>query len=385
MKINLAVFFGGKTTEHEVSIISAVQAMHSLDKEKYEIIPIYIDKKGDFYYNPDGKFLDINNYKNIPSLLKSSKKVVIGKDNDKVFIRPIENSLFGSKDIAYIDVAFPIVHGTNVEDGTLQGFLHMFDLPFVGPNVLASALGMDKYAMKKILQSEGVPVLDGAKYNINDYRKEDILIKKIEMKFEYPIIVKPINLGSSIGITVAHNTEELKKALEIAFNFAEEIIVEKAITNLREINVSVCGDKYECHASACEEPHKKGDILSFSNKYLKDDAQKGMTSHGKADIDEETEKYIKKIAMDTFKVLGCSGVARVDCMIDADTNTIYVNEINTIPGSLSFYLWEKEGIKYQELLDELIKSAIDEHRREGKLTFSFENNLLSNHKLFKNK
>ncbi|MDO5563612.1 MAG: D-alanine--D-alanine ligase family protein [Eubacteriales bacterium] len=385
MKIKIAVLFGGKSTEHEVSIISAIQALNSFDKEKYELLPIYISKDGDFYYNDKEKFLDVNNFKDTKKLLSESTLIYFVKENNKVYIKEETNHLFKKGYINDIDIFFPIVHGTNVEDGVLQGFLQMYNIPCVGSSVLSSAVGMDKYIMKKFLMQEGIPVLDGDKFNINDYKDEENLIERIEKKYSYPVIIKPINLGSSIGISISKDKNTLKSALSLAFSFSEEIVVEKAIVNLREINCAVLGDKYNCIPSMCEEAKKKGDILSFENKYIKDDSTKQNTNSRKAQIDDGTREYIEKISMDTFKAIGCAGVARVDCMIDVDSGKIYVNEINTIPGSLSFYLFEGSGIKYQELLDRLIKIALDNFRRREKINFTFGNNLLSNHKLFKNK
>ena len=400
MKINVAILFGGKSTEHEVSIISALQAMENIDKEKYELYPIYMSKSGDFYYDKELLF-DSKNYKDEKALLQKLARVYFIKDKNKTYLKKVSHSLFQNDEIAIIDVAFPIVHGTNVEDGNLQGFLHTLNLPIVGPNAYGGAVSMDKYGMKEILLAEGLPVLKAKKYNIKDYKEKD-LVSDIENNFKYPVIVKPVNLGSSIGISKAKDKETLISALELAFSFANYILVERAITNLREINCAVLGGSNETIPSVLEEPLYKDEILSFTDKYLggsggakgtkgvKSGVKSGVKTSGgakssgmaslsrkvPAELDAKKENEIKDLAIKTFNILNLTGVSRIDFMIDVDEDKVYINEINPIPGSLAFYLYEPLGISYKELLDRLIKIAIDEKRMEDKLLFSFENNLL---------
>ncbi|MCQ2609308.1 MAG: D-alanine--D-alanine ligase [Lachnospiraceae bacterium] len=396
MKTNIAVFFGGMSTEHEVSIISAIQAMENIDKDKYDLTPIYIGKDGDFYYHKD-LFYNSANFKDIQGLLKQCKKVTFVKNGEKVYLIGINDGMF-SKTKIEIDIAFPIVHGTNVEDGNLQGYIHTLGLPMVGCSCLASALGMDKYVMKKYLEAEKIPVIDGISIDINDYKKLDETIDMIEKRFAYPVIIKPVDLGSSIGISKASNREKLKESLELAFSFANIVIVEKAIVNLREINCSVVGDKFDAEASILEEPFGKDEILSYKDKYMSGGSKgsKGAKVSGTktsaaggtkggmaslqrkipAELSKDMEDKIRELAVKTFKVLRCSGVSRIDFIIDKDDNKIYVNEINTIPGSLSFYLWEPAGLPYKELLNKLVNIALKEKRRENELKYTFEDNIL---------
>ncbi len=381
MKIQLGVMFGGNSTEHEISIISAVQAMLSLDREKYDVVPLYITKDSRFYTG-DALF-EIKNYRDIPSLLKNCTEVTLVKENDVSAIYKLPLSTFGKKRIGFIEVAFPIVHGTNTEDGVLMGYIEMLGLPYVGCDVASSALGMDKFAMKAIFKEYGIPVLDSKIYTTSDYEMLDALIENIESTFTYPVIVKPVNLGSSIGISVAQDHEALTKSLDTAFSFAEVVLVERAITNLREINCSVLGDRFSAEASECEEPVSGDEILSFEDKYIsgaKSGGAKGMASVKRkipAPITAEMREEIRTMAVKAFKALGCSGVSRIDFMIDVDENKVYLNEINTIPGSLSFYLWEPLGVKYTELLDRMIDLAFKRHRARAALTFSFKSNVLS--------
>ena len=386
MKIKLAVMFGGRSVEHEISVISAIQAIGAVNKEKYEVIPIYITKNNEMYV---GEHIgDIEAYKNISKLLSESTRVNLISDGGRALIVKYPHKAFSKDVIDYIDIAFPVVHGTNVEDGTLQGYLKMLNLPYVGCDVLSSAVGMDKYVMKTVLKDNGIPVLDCVCLNSKDFDDEpEKIIEKIESRFSYPVIVKPINLGSSIGISKARDTDSLETALASAFDFADRVLVEPAIENLREINCSVLGDRTSARASVCEEPLNATDILSYEDKYIGNSSKsgsKGMASTSRqipADIPKETEDEIRTMAVEAFKVLGCSGVSRIDFMIDTKENKVWLNEINTIPGSLSFYLWEPAGVDYTELIDEMISLALKREREQESITYSFDTNVLSGIKL----
>ena len=380
MKTKVAVLFGGKSVEHEVSIISAIQAIMSMDKEKYEIIPVYITKDGDMYTGE--KTGDIEAYKNIPELLKKSQRVIFVNENGQVSMMPYPMKKFGKNNAIAVDVAFPIVHGTNEEDGTLQGYLKTVGLPFVGCDVTASALGMDKYLMKAVLKDNGVPVLDCILFRSCDYRDVAAMIDRGEEKFGYPVIVKPVNLGSSVGISVAKNRTELEKSIDDAYTYATRILVEPAIMNLREINCAVLGDENEAEASECEEPLHSDEILSYEDKYLNNakGGSKGMAGVSRkipAELSGDKRKEVRDMAVKAFQCLGCNGVSRIDFMIDRDTDKLYLNEINTIPGSLAFYLWEPVGVKYGQLLDRMIQLAMKREREEKSLTYTFDTNILS--------
>ena len=391
MKLKVAVLFGGKSTEHEISIISAIQAIGYINKEKYEVIPVYITKNNDFYVGENVG--NIEEYTHIPELLKKSTQVIFVKDGERVSLMRYPMKKFGNNVINTVDIAFPIVHGTNVEDGTLQGYLATLGLPVVGCDVLSSAVGMNKYVMKTVLKDNGIPVLDCKCYTWKDYEDVDSLVSKIEASFTYPVIIKPLNLGSSIGIKKAKDREELLEALDLGFEFSKKILVERAITDLKEINCSVLGDYESAEASECEEPVNSDDILSFEDKYIgggkgakgaKSGGSKGMASLKRkipADISDEMRSRIRKMAVDAFICLGCSGVSRIDFMIDKSTNEVYLNEINTIPGSLSFYLWEPLGMKYEHLLDNMIQLALKADRESHKVVYSFETNVLEGVKL----
>lgn len=382
MQINLAVFFGCCSVEHEVSIISAVQAMHSINREKYNVIPVYVTKDGE---TVTGDVLfDIEEYKNLPALMKKVKKVTFTRDNTRVVMNFLDG-VFKKKPVQ-IDVAFPIVHGTNCEDGTIEGFFEFLRLPYVGCDIISSAVGMDKAVFKDVLMAAGLPVLPCVRFYSKEYfHKKDEILAKIEKEIGLPCIVKPANLGSSVGISKAVTKEELLSAIDNASSFADKILVERAVTGIREINCSVLGDYDECEASVCEEPIMHDDILSFEDKYLgggkKTGGSKGMTSLSRklpAEISDEKAEEIRTLSKDIFKALGGCGIARIDFILDTeDGDRVYANEINTIPGSLAFYLWEASGVKYEELLDRAISLAFKRKRTRDSLNFTFESNILA--------
>lgn len=385
MKTKIAVMFGGKSVEHEVSVISAIQAIGNMNREKYDILPVYISKTNEMYIG-DGVG-DIEQYKHIDQLIAKSQRVILISSGGKPYLLPYPLKRFGKNQEIAVDLAFPIVHGTNEEDGTLQGYLKTVGIPFVGCDVTASAVGMDKYVTKAILKDNGIPVLDCMQFTTGDYRDVDAMVAAIEERLGYPVIIKPVNLGSSVGISVAKDRAHLVQSIDDAFLYASKIIVEHAITNLREINCSVLGDDEEAIPSECEEPLHSQDILSYEDKYMsnsKSGASKGMASVSRkipAEISEEMRDRVRSIAVKAFHCLGCNGVARMDFMIDGDNGELYFNEINTIPGSLAFYLWEPVGISYPELLDKMIALALKRQREEKALTFSFDTNILDQQSL----
>jgi len=384
MKTNVAFFYGCRSVEHEVSIISAVQAMAAVNREKYNVIPVYVTKESEMYTG-DSLFT-IEEYRDLPKLLAKCKKVFFVKENGEVVMKnETPKKLFGAKETpVQIDVAFPVVHGTNCEDGSIQGYFEFLGLPYVGCDVISSAVGMDKAVFKDVLKNVGLPCLDYLCFRAREYMADkEAVADKIANKIGFPLIVKPVNLGSSVGISKVNNPEELDSALILAFSFAERVLVEHAVTAIREINCSVVGDADSCESSVCEEPFMNDEILSYEDKYLsnaKGGKSKGMASLGRkipADLTDEKSEEIRKLACDIFKALGASGVVRIDFIIDTETDTVYANEINTIPGSLSFYLWDATDVKYPALLDKLIDLAFRRQRNRENLTYTINTNILS--------
>ena len=382
MKTNIAVIFGCRSVEHEVSIISAVQAMRAIKREKYDVTPIYVTKSGEMYTG--NALFEIENYRNLPELLKNSEPVLLARKNGGVYMVYENSSFFSKKKDVKIDLAFPIVHGTNCEDGTVAGYLEYLGLPYIGCDILSAAVGMDKAVFKDVLKSAGLPVLDCVTFRSREYMLEKQKITaEIEEKVGFPLIIKPVNLGSSVGITKVKDKDGLDEAITLAASFADKILAEHAVTNLREINCSVIGDADSCEASVCEEPFMNDEILSYEDKYMsnkKGGASKGMASLGRkipADISEEKATEIKRLACDIFKAIGASGVVRIDFLIDTETDRVYANEINTIPGSLAFYLWEPTGLKYTDMIDKLVDLAFSRQRNRENLTYTIDTNILS--------
>ena len=382
MKTNIGVFFGGRSTEHEISVISANQAINAIDKSKYDVTPVYVSKEG-CWFTGDA-LLDLRNFRD----MKGLEKLV-----EEVYMRPVHGDcnlyyqkpkgMFGKKDVAAkLDVAIPVFHGANGEDGTFQGILQAIDIPFAGCDTLSSANGMDKITMKMILRENDIPVVDYVWFTDSQwFTDRDALVKRIEERIGYPVIVKPANLGSSIGIGCAHSREELFDKVEDAGRYASRIIVEHMVEELQEINCSILGDCDDYQASVLEEPIKTKEILSYTDKYMGGSkGTEGMQASQKkipADLPADMTKEIQRLAGETFRVLSCHGVSRVDVIVDRATGKIYVNEINTIPGSLSFYLWEASGISFPSLMDRLVSLAVKRKTRQGQKTTSFSQNIFA--------
>ena len=380
MKTNIGVFFGGRSTEHEISVISASQAMHAINRDKYDVTPIYISKQGRFYTG-DALF-DVANYRDIPSLLAKCTQVYMEPSYGDYNLYRVKKPMFGSAVLTTLDVVIPVLHGSNVEDVIFEGVLETIGIPYAGCNTLASANGMDKITMKMILRECGVPVIDYVWFTDKEwFKKRDELIARIEDKIGYPVIVKPANLGSSVGIGRAANREQLIGKIEIAEKYSSRIIVEHMVDNLKEINCSVLGDCDEYRSSVLEEPIKSAEILSYEDKYMGGTkGAKGMQASQKripTDLPAGMTERIRFLAGETFRVLGCHGVSRIDFIIDDDTKEIFVNEINTIPGSLSFYLWEATGLSFDALMDTLVKLALKRKREQGQKTVSYDQNIFS--------
>ena len=380
MKIKVGVIFGGETVEHEVSIISALQAIKNLDESKYEIIPIYISKDRTWYTGHI--LLDIETFKDFNNVKKYAKKVTLYKKENSYLLQ-CTTGLF-RKDITDIDVILPVVHGNNVEDGTLAGYLDTVGVPYVGSHVLGAALGQDKVAMKQIMASNDIPVVDYTWFFDNEYTEDKDKILKNIKKVGYPVVVKPATLGSSVGITYVKSEKDIEEALETAISYDTKVVVEKAVENLVEVNDSVLGSYEYQKVSPIEEVMGEDEILSYADKYLGNakktgSASKGMASTSRiipARISDKLTNEIQDCSKKVFRIMNFSGVCRIDYLIDAKTQKFYVNEPNTIPGSLSFYLWKEAGMKYSDLLDEMIQIAIKEYKHKSKKVRSFDSNIL---------
>lgn len=393
MKTVIGVFFGGKSVEHEVSVISAMQVIENLDSEKYDVVPVYISKDNRFYTSE--LLTRIEEFKDLEETKRMSNEVYFTQEDSKLVLNS-KKGIF-KKVLAKIDIAFPVVHGINVEDGTLEGLLEMYNIPYVGCDVCSSAVGMNKIIFKKVLEASKLPIVEYETLNISEFEEDaDKAYEKITRKLTLPIIIKPANLGSSVGIEIVKQKEEFKDKMQNVFAFCDSVLVERCVTNLREINCSVLGNYNEQEVSVLEEPIKNDEILSYKDKYMGEGSKSGKlgAKSGKlggakgsgmaslsrkipAELTKSQEEEVYSLAKETFKILNCEGISRIDFIIDGDNNKIYVNEINTIPGSLSYYLWQPKGIEFSNLLDRAIRYAIKRKERRDKITYSTDVNILN--------
>ena len=387
MKIKVGVIYGGETVEHEVSIISAMQAMNKLDQEKYDIIPIYITKDREWY---TGNMLkDIEVYQDLSLIKKYGKNVVLYCKNGSYVL---QKKSFPKSIITDVDIILPVVHGTNVEDGGLQGYLQTIGVPFVGSDVYASVVGQDKVYMKDIWKQAKLPMTDYVWFYDVDYKQDsEAVIKKIE-KIKYPVIVKPATTGSSVGISVCGNRDELIEGIDDAIQYDKKILVEEVVKNLKEVNIAVMGNYEHQKVSEIEEVLSGNKFLTYADKYIGGGkgklkgakapvkgTSKGMASANRklpADLDDKVREEVEKVAVEAFRALGSSGNSRIDFLIDEDKNKVYINEINSIPGSLAFYLWEAKGIDFSSVLDEMIRIGVKDYKKRVSKTHSFESNIL---------
>ncbi len=376
MKKRMGLFFGSKSVEHEISIITAMQVYNATDKSKYTVYPIYISKKGEWFTGDN--LLKIENFRNLSNIPKISQKITgIKISNDNILTLETEGII--NKKI-FIDIAFSVIHGTYGEDGKIQGIFEMLNVPYVGCGVLSSSIGMDKVIMKEIFKANNLPIVNYIWFKRNDWEKDrNKIINKIENSFKYPVFVKPANLGSSIGITKAENRENLIYGIEIAKHYDSKIVVEEEVKNLKEINCSVIGNE-EVIPSKLEEVKTPKIFLDYDSKYKL--SSKGSYMFKRfghiipAELSEEKTKEIQELAVKVFKALDCKGLIRVDFLIDSETEKVYVNEVNTLPGALSFYLWEASGISFDKLIDNLINISLEVFEDKNKNITSIDTDVL---------
>jgi len=360
-KIRVGVIFGGKSAEHEVSLQSAKNIIEAIDKDKYEVVLIGMDKEGKWYLNEDSQFLlNMNNPKLI-QLNKSDKPVALipGEQSNQLI------NMNGYESLGQIDVVFPVLHGPYGEDGTIQGLLKLANIPYVGADVLGSAVGMDKDVMKRLLRDARVPIAKFLAYEAGEDYAE---FNQVKDELGMPVFVKPANLGSSVGISKVRTEDEFEKAMKLAFEFDNKVIIEENIIG-REIECSVLGNKNPI-ASVPGEVLPSSDFYSYESKYID---EKGAVLQMPADLSNEEVERIQECSIKTYKALCCKGMARVDVFLK-ENGEIIVNEINTIPGftRISMYpkLWELSGIPYKDLIDRLIQLAIERHENDKKLKTS---------------
>ncbi len=371
MRLNIGVIFGGKSVEHEISIISAIEAMGYADENKYKIIPIYIDKDNTWYTGEHLK--SIINFRDIDLVKRYAKKVALVKIDKSFALQRL--GLF-KKNLCVIDIIVPIGHGAYLEDGSLQGYLNMLGVPYAGPSVLGAALGQDKVIQKELLSFNNIPVVNYTwfySFELNDKK----LVQERLSKLKYPVLIKPSSLGSSIGIEIAEDEKDFFKKVKNTMKYDKKILVEEKVNNVKEINISVLGNYKKVEVSEIEEINSNDNFYSFKEKYVNNFSKiQEKDKKTKPIISKEMIEDMKEYAINTFKVLDGNGVARIDFLINDKTKEIYVNEINTIPGSLSSYLWKAKRKDQTELFDDLISIAVDNKKDDEQLQKVIPGNLL---------
>jgi D-alanine-D-alanine ligase len=376
MSKTVLVMYGGVCPEHEVSIVSALQVMSALEEGGFKVLPLYISKEGGWYMG-DKKYLKPENYKDLEKVKQWGKRVIISADREWDLLAKGWLGFGGMEE--KIDAVFPVFHGQYGEDGAIQGLLEHADLPYVGCGVTASGVGIDKYVAKRVAESLGVRVTKDVLVTVGGWKKEKKELVKEIGKLKWPVFIKPARLGSSIGVLRLVKKKDLMDALEVAFRYGSRVVVEEAVKNPIEINISILGnDPYEL--SVTEKPVTVADVLSFEDKYIGEGGKsKGMASAKRiipAPVSEKIKMEIEKATVDIFRAIDGKGISRLDFMLDSE-NKVYFNEINTMPGSLAFYLWEASGVSFKRLVTKLVRLAEEEWKAKKKLVSVFNSNILA--------
>ena len=384
-KLRLGVLYGSRSCEHEVSIISALQLIRAIDRSKYDVTPIYITQQGEWFVGDaltDMKlYTDFDPYKaglkRVTLDLTAGSGALIHHEQGKGLLRGIREEI-----VARIDCFVPVFHGLHGEDGSVQGLLELANIPYTSTGIVGSAVGMDKIIMKRFFRGMGYPVLDGVDCLRSRWREDaDAMLQTIEQALPYPVFVKPACLGSSIGVSRANDRAALREALELAFSYDRRVLVEKGLDRPVEINCSVLGFDGEAETSVLEMPLTESGTLGFEEKYLRGaGSAKGMASMGRVldpEIGEDVSEQIRSLALSVFHALDCKGVVRIDFMIDRESGDIYITEINTIPGSMAYYLWTKKGVTYSTLIDRMVDCAIKAQREKDENRYAFRSDILS--------
>ena len=388
-KMNIAVFFGSRSCEHDVSIVSALQCIEATKAAGFNVTPVYISRDGLWY---TGEPLEnIETFREFNPMTKGITRVtldVTANAGDLWAWPPQRAGLFAKvpAPLCHIDCVIPVFHGWHGEDGTIQGLLEMANIPYASSGVLGSAIGMDKIAMKQILRGAGFPVLDFVWFTREQLKKErQAVIERVEKEIKYPAFIKPAALGSSIGVSRAKNREELERALDVAASYDRRILVEVGVVHPVEINCAAVGYGEDVRASVCEMPVPSSNdtFLDFWQKYLRNASTKGEDSRGMkslsrvvpAPIGDELTGRIQTMTCDIFKLLDCRGTVRVDFILDQN-DMLFVNEPNTIPGSLAFYLWKASGLDCPKLIEKMVEDALRAHADKNSSVFAYDSSIL---------
>ena len=382
-KTQLGVLFGSRSCEREVAIISAVQLMNHVDTEKYDVIPVYISEQGVWYTGDALK--DISAYTPFDPAKRGVTQVWLDTTAGSGALLAMKpgKGLFGHAEqvvVARLEVCVVVMHGLNGEDGTLQGMLELANLPYTSTGVAGSAIGMDKIMMKQFFRGAELPVLPGVWHTRAQWEENrDQVLDHIEEALGYPVFVKPANLGSSIGVSRADDREGLVDSLELAFDYDRRVLIEQGLDKPIELNCSVLGYDNDVGASPIEMPLSGEEFLDFREKYMASGGSKGMASLHRvlpAPIEDSLRDRIQEMSVDIFRMLDCKGVVRIDYMFDKASEQLFITEINTIPGSLAFYLWENAGVKYSRLIDRMVDCARRAHEDKNLRNYAYTSDIL---------
>jgi len=372
----IGVFFGGKNTEHDISIITGQFIISTLKKNNIEVIPVYISKEGKFYSNE--KLSELKFFKNdFEKELKKMKEISFSKIEDKLVLK--EKSFFGKK--YFIDLAFPALHGQFGEDGSIQGFFEFLNIPYAGAGIYTSSVSIDKALTKNFFKNNNIPITDFLIYKKKDFsEKKEEFLNEINSKLTYPIFVKPTRQGSSIGISKVDKFEDLEEALDLAFFYDNEVLVENGVPNVKDLTCAVLSNGKEIISSEVQDSIFEDGFLDYEKKYLND----GGTQTGEskniiipAEINKEIEEKIKKYSKEIFKKLNGNGTMRIDFLLNEKSGELFANEINTLPGTLYHHLWEKSGKEIDEVIDWMIDDGIKRYEENNKNSIDFKSNVLN--------
>lgn len=374
----VGVIFGGRSVEHDVSIITGQQVIRAFDPARYEVVPIYIDREGRWFTGEP--LLEIKNFKNEVVSLKGVESAILSPSvqHHGLIINPTAGR-FEKSEVKRLDVIFPTVHGSHGEDGTLQGLFELADIPYVGCGVLGSALANDKILTKIVLSQQGIPVAEAISFSRPEWEQApDNVVSHITHELKYPVFVKPATLGSSIGIGKAHDETMLRACIEVALNLDSRVLVEIGIENALEINCAVMGNGTDITASVLEQPVSWDDFLSFEDKYTRGGGggMKGAERLIPAPLRSDLTEQIQQMAVQAFRAIEGRGTARLDFLVKPETDEIILNEINTMPGSLAFYLWQHQGMQPRDVAVKLVELAQDAYVNKLRNTYNYQSNLV---------
>lgn len=376
-KLTVGVVFGGRSVEHDVSIVTAQQIMDAFDTSRYTIVPIYISREGRWYTGEPLRKID--SFKNDGVLSQEGvESVILSPDvrHHGLILNPMAGR-FSKSEVKRIDVMFPAIHGTHGEDGTLQGLFELADIPYVGFGTMGSALSNDKIITKQILTQNNIPVVEGLTVTRDAWRSDsDTIVEQVKARFDYPVFVKPVTLGSSIGVGRADNDDLLRASLDVATNFDRRVLVEGAVQGI-EINCSVMGYGDDIQTSVLEQPLSWADFLAFEDKYLRGgDGMKSADRIIPAPISDSLTAAIQQASRDAYQAVDGRGICRIDFLVEPETETFYLNEINSLPGSLALYLWQETGMSAADVVHKLVELAQDAYADKRRNVYDYKTNLV---------